>query len=475
MRKILLITVAVIVLASCSSNENRSITENVAAFVESNSNISNFGYVDVKAILDKSEYKSIDKFGSEISKEVTVIQKLISTDKPIYFAMEGATSLSGEIPTIYAFAEVKNRDSLVANIQKRGYDLEKTKAFDYHESGDVAFAITDQTVIFVTRQGLTEGKKIIENAIDGLKGDLPENKVNEILSSKGDIVIGMDIESSYNSLEKVLKMEESKKTELAEMAKDSYSKTVITFETGAINMKTENYFSEELKKYIAFGDNSMNIVSKLGSGQPQAAFAMNIDMKKIQGFLNKYAPNLLNQAAEEAGGQAQMAMAFLGSDGLAGLFSGKLGIALMGQPDATGGFKPEFNFFVGLGKSSLPLVKGFVENGSESMAKFELNGTELTGVTSSENLQGKGGLKLPKGCENFGKKPISLFINFNGLDMNNFDFQDADRYLKLFDYLTFEMDSDGADVHIEVKNKQKNVLKVLVDEGSKDFKDRINS
>jgi hypothetical protein len=99
----------------------------------------------------------------------------------------------------------------------------------------------------------------------------------------------------------------------------------------------------------------------------------------------------------------------------------------------------------------------------------------LTGITSSANLPGKGGLKLPTGCENFGKKPIGMFVNFNGLDLSNFDLEDADRYLKLCDYLIFEMDADGAEVHIGLKNKQKNVLKILVDEASQDFKDRINS
>lgn len=473
MNKIIFFAAVIIILTSCGSNGDRSITENVAAFVENNNNISNFGFVDVKALLDKAEYKSIDKFGSEIAKEVTVIQKLISTDKPIYFAMEGATEMSGDMPTVYVFAEVKNRDSLVANVQKRGYDMDKNGEYDYHESGDVAFAITDNTAVFVTRKGLTEGKKIIEAAIDGLKSDLPKNKVSEILGSKGDIVIGIDVESAYLNLEKTLNMDNVIKKELSTMAKESYSKTIITFETGAINLKTENYFSEELKKYLAFGENSMNVISKLGSGKPQAAFAMNVDMKKIQSFLNKYSPNLLNQAAEKAGGQAQFALAFLGEDGLAGLFSGKLGVALMGQPDVTGGFKPEFNFYVGLGKTSLPLIKGFVENGSQTMAKLELKGTDLVGVTLSQNLPGKGGLKLPKGCENFGEKPISGFVNFDGLDMTNFDFEYADRYVKLFDYLTFEMDVNGATVHLEVKNKKKNILKVLVDEASEDIKDQM--
>jgi hypothetical protein len=37
------------------------------------------------------------------------------------------------------------------------------------------------------------------------------------------------------------------------------------------------------------------------------------------------------------------------------------------------------------------------------------------------------------------------------------------------------MDSDGGLIHLEVKNKQKNVLKILVDEASQDIKDRVNS
>jgi hypothetical protein len=109
------------------------------------------------------------------------------------------------------------------------------------------------------------------------------------------------------------------------------------------------------------------------------------------------------------------------------------------------------------------------------MAKFEMNGTKINGFTSAGFLPGNGGLKLPKGCEKFGRKAISGFVNFEGLDMSNFDFDGNERYLKLFKYLTIEMDTDGGSIHIEAKNKQKNILKVLVDEASQDIKDRVNS
>ena len=152
MKKLLFFPFFVLFLYSCNSNNNRIISEDVAAFIESNSAISYFGYIDVKSILEKSQYQSIEKFGSEIAKEVSVFEKLISSDQPIYFAMESGTDLKGLMPVVYAFAEVANRDSLVANIQKKGFDMEKSAAFDLHESGDVAFGITDNRIVFVAKE-----------------------------------------------------------------------------------------------------------------------------------------------------------------------------------------------------------------------------------------------------------------------------------------------------------------------------------
>ena len=475
MKKLLFFPFFVLFLYSCNSNNNRIISEDVAAFIESNSAISYFGYIDVKSILEKSQYQSIEKFGSEIAKEVSVFEKLISTDQPIYFAMESGTDLKGFIPVVYAFAEVTNRDSLVANIQKKGFDMEKSAAFDLHESGDVAFGITDNRIVFVTKPGLTEGKKVIEKAIKEMEGECPENKVKEILAAKGDVVLGTDMAATYGGLEKMIQIDESKKEELEKMTETSYVQAIFKFESGAINVEMNNFLSSELKAYFALGSNAKDVASKLGSGPVQAAFVMNADMQKIQSFIDRFAPNLMEEIGKNAGGQAQFALAMLGDEGLAGLFSGKLGIALMGKPDNTGAFKPEFNFYVELGKTILPMAKGIADGMGASLAKLDMNGEKLNGFTSSNFLPGKGELKLPQGCENFGNKPISGFINFDGLDMSNFDFDGNERYISLFKYMTIEIDADGGLMHFEVKNKQKNVLKVFVDEASQDIKERVKS
>jgi hypothetical protein len=475
MKKFLVLPILFILISSCSSNVKRSISDDVAAFVKSNQSISYFGYIDVKSILEKAEYQSIEKFGSEIAKEVAVFEKLISAEEPIYFAIEGTTNLKDKIPAVYAFASVTNRDSLVANIQKKGFDLVKSDAFDLHESGDVVFAITNNRLIFVTKPGITEGKKMIINAIDGLNGANSKNKVNEILEEKGDVVIGSDLAAAYNNIDKIASINESKRNELKKITQNSYSQAVLKFETGAINLEVKNFISKELKSYFAMGSNANEVISKLGSGPVQAAFVMNTDMKKIQSFIDRFTPNLMEEIGNNTGGEAQFALAMLGDEGLAGLFSGKLGIALMGKPDNSGAFKPEFNFYVELGNSVLPMAKGMVDGFGSAMAKVNLKGSQLNGFTSSSFLPGKGGLDIPKGCEDFGNKPICGFVNFSGLDMSNFDLDGNERYVDLFQYLTFDMDSDGGLIHLEVKNKQKNVLKILVDEASKDIKERINS
>lgn len=476
MKKLIFLTALVYIFYSCdSSTKNRIIAEDVSAFIETDTAITYFGYIDVKSILEKAEYQSIEKFGSEIAKEVAVFEKLINKEQPIYFAMEGATDLNVNSSKVFAFAEVTNRDSLVANIEMKGFDMDKSDAFDFHESGDVAFAVTDNRIVFVTQPGLTEGKSHIEKAIEGLHSESSENKVKEIISQKGDIVIGSDLAASFNAMANLIELDNSKKSELKKITDNCYSQAVVNFEKGEINVEMKSFLSKELKSFYAMGSNSDVVVSKLGSGPVQAAFAMNIDMKKIQAFLDKYAPNYMEKAAENAGGEAQFAISMLGDEGLSGLFSGKVGVALMGKPDNSGAFKPEFNFYVELGNAVLPMLKGVSDGFGSAMAKLDINGNKVNGFTSASYFPGSGGLNLPSGCENFGKKPISGFVNFDGLDMSNFDFDGNERYFELFRNLTFEMDADGGLLHLEAKNKKKNILKVIVDEASQDLKERVNS
>jgi len=468
MKHILCTLSALFLLAACSSNENRAINEDVAAFVETNEKIALFGSINVKEILNKADYKNIDKAGKLIDKELKTIQAILNFDTPVYFAMEGTVDINGNPGLIYAFAEVKDKEKLTKNLQQRGLSMEKGKEFNFHESGDVAFAVTENRAVFVTKRGLTDGKKLIEQALKDLKEDTPENKVTEIISQKGDIVFGADLEASFLGSMSQLKMEKDKETELKEMLTNCYSQSVISFEKGKVEMKTENYLSEELKKWMFFGNNASKILADLGSGKPRAGMIMDLNMKKVQEFINKFAPNALGELSKVGGGQAQMAMAFAGEEGLAGLWTGRMGVVMMGEVEEEGAFKPEFNFNIGLGKGALAFVKGMMTSMKGNMAKLELKGSNIVGSSSALYAK-KGKLILPKGCENFGKKPYSGFVNFNGLDMSGFDLEEGKAFAEMLDYAYFEMDMDGAYFILKSKNAEQNILKSMVDQVMKNM------
>lgn len=463
MKHILFSLSALFLLAACSSNKNRAINDDVAAFVESNENITLFGSINVKEILAKADYKNIDKAGKLIDKELKTIQAILNFDTPVYFALEGTVDATGNIGLIYAFAEVKDKEKLTINLQQRGFSMDKGKEFNFHESGDVAFAVTDKRAVFITKKGLIGGKKMIEQALKDLNEDTPKNKVAEILSQKGDIVFGADLEASFLGSMSQLKMEKDKEAELKAMLADCYSQSIVSFEKGKIEMKMNNFLSKEIKEWMFLGNNSSTILADLGSGKPRAGIIMDLNMKKVQAFINKFAPNALGELSEIGGGQVQMAMALAGDDGLAGLWTGKMGIVMLGEIEEGGSFKPEFNFNVGLGKGALSLTKSFLNSMKESMAKLDLKGTNLVG-SSSALYANKGKLVLPLGCENFSKKPISGFVNFNGLDMSGFDLEEGQAFAEMLDYAYFEMDMDGSYFILKSKNSQQNILKSMVDQ-----------
>jgi len=461
-------------LASCGSNGNRAINEDVAAFVQENEKIALFGSINVKEILNKADYKNIDKAGELIDKEMKTIQAILNFNTPVYFAMEGNVDEMGNPGLIYAFAEVKDKEKLTKNLQQRGFDMDNGKEFNFHESGDVAFAVTDKRAVFVTKRNISGGKKLIKQALKDLNEDNPDNKISEILTKEGDIVFGADLEASFLGSSKLLKMDKDKETELKELLTDSYSQSIISFEKGKVEMKTENFLSPELKKWLFFGTNASKILTELGSGAPRAGLVLDLNMKKIQEFITKFAPNALGELGKVGGGQAQMALAFAGEEGLAGLWTGKLGFVMMGEIEDGGAFKPEYNFNVGLGKGALSFVKGLMTSMKGNMAKLELKGNDVIG--SSSALYAKNGkLVYPQGCENFGKKPLSGFVNFNGLDMSGFNLEEGSQFAEMLDYAYFEMDMTGAYFVLKSKNSEQNILKSIVDQAMKNLELNISN
>lgn len=478
MKKIIGFLVLAVVLVSCGGNkDSRPLNEYVSAFIKGNKTIVAFGKADLNTILNKSEYKSIPKIGVAIEKEMEAFNSSLKTETPVYFALEGPLLEDGTPTTTYAFFEVVNADSLERKLTQQGFDLDKAGDFKYLQSGDVSFGIRNNLAILITKKAEFDGMKFLKTAFDKVKEDVSEGKVDAILAAKGDVVMGMSIENLYGTSNTDLKdLSAEKQKSLKELISDSYIQTALLFEDGAAIVETTNLFSDKLKSKMFFKkDASASIISNLGTGNPTIGVALNLDMKKLQAFMDEFSPNTMKDFAQMMGGEFQMALAMGGKQGLAGLFDGQFAGVMVGEPKAQEGLS-DFNLFVGLGENGRSLAEGFKDLLSLGMAKVELNDKGLSAF-SSANYVPKGGQKIvvPQGCENFGKKGITAFFNFEKVDLSSFELRDEQKIIYLIKYVTFEMDENGSRLYVKAKEGKENVLKQVVDVLVKELSGKIGN
>lgn len=478
MKKIFALSLLAILFAACGGNKDkRPMNEYLSAFLKDNKSVVAFGAIDIQTILKKSDYSSIPKFGLLVKKEIEGLSSAINVNSPIYFALEGPFAEDGTPETTYAFMEVKSADSLETNLTKRGFDIEKDGDAFFHASGDVAFGFNNHLLILITKKSEFDGKKMANEAFDKITGDVSGGKVDQILSAKGDFILGASIENLFGTSNTDLKeLSDEKQASLKKLVADCYVQSTLKLESGQAVLETKNLFSSEMSQRMFFNsDSNAGVVSFLGSGNPRIGLATNLDVKKMQSFLDEFSPSTMNELAETIGGPAQLALMASGKEALAGLFNGKIGLVMVGEPIPGGSLTPDFNFYVGVHKSGKSLAenfKGFLDAG---MAKVVLDDNGLAAYTNAKYIPIAGQkLNIPVGCEGFGKKGLTAFVNFDGLDMTQFSFEGEQKLIYLIKYATYEMDNSGSKLIVKAKENDVNVMKQVVDVLVKELADKIS-
>jgi hypothetical protein len=465
MKKFLFLLPLFSLLVSCGKNDDRPMKEYISAFLNENNAVAAFGKADLDGILEKAEYKNVPKLGLILKKEIEGMEQELNTKAPIYFAFEGPFAEDGTPETSYLFLEVKNADSLEANIISRGYDVEKKGDLSYHASGDVAFGFKNNLLVLVTKKKEFDGEKLTKEAFEKVTGDISGGKIDDILSAEGDLVMGISVENLYGTSNTDLQnLSKEKQKQLQEMVADSYVMSTLEFQKGAAVFETRNLFSDGLAKRMFFkNDDRSTIRSALGSGEPRIGISANLDMKKMQAFMNEFSPNAMKDLAESIGGPAQFALMAGGDEALSNVFSGQLGAVMVGEAMAGGSLTPDFNFFVGLNKDGRAMAETFKIFLEAGMAQVKLDEKGLSGYSNAAYVpvQGKK-ITIPSGCEMFGKKGLTLFLNLDGLDMKQFDFEGEEKLIHLVKYATFEMDNSGSRLYLKARDDNKNAMKQIV-------------
>jgi hypothetical protein len=444
---------------ACSGDkDNRSVEEYASGFVNSNEKVVLYGSIDLKSILTKADYASVPKFGGIIKGELKNIESGLNLDKGVYFALEGPF-VAKNTGTVYLFMEVKNADSLKQQLTQRGYDLDNANDIDYFRSGDVAFGLKGKLALMMVKSGDFDTKDQISTAIKHAGGDLLEGTAASLLVAKSDISFNVHMYNNFKvNSEQFGTLSKDKMKQMEEMMKGSFGQANVFFEDGQLRIAMKNYLSANLKKrMMMMSDNRATIRETIGQGEPRIAISTNLDMAKLQTWMDDYAPGAMDKLME-AVPQLQMAMMMAGGK-LSNLLDGKMGFAMYGEPKA-GAMVPDFSFYVGFGpqgKSLAELAQNFLSGGTMKLAITD-KGVQGTSSDAYKSVAGNP-ISVPRGCETFGKTAFSGYANLEGMDTKAFEFKGGAKMIELVKYLNFSFDTEGGEILMKLKEDNTNVLK----------------
>ena len=471
LKQILPILAGFLFLVACSGNTDRPIKESVSAFLNENESIIAFGSLNYSQILDKAEYKKIDKLGKLIEERLS---DALNPKSPIYFAMEGPFDRKGNPRSTFVFLDVQNKDTLEDRLASSGLFIEEAGEMKYSVNDDLSIGIKGNLAIVVIKNEDYNGKLLLESAFNKAKGEVAVGKMDELLSKNNDITLNANLENLYGTSNTSLsKLSKPKQKELTEMVKDSYVHATLDFEKGKMVFKTENLFSTVLQKRMFFKDDAnASVLSNLGKGKARIGIAASIDMKKAESFIDDFAADfkekMINSDTKSA-----LAVMLLGDGPLNKVFSGVAGLVLVGEPQMMG-FVPELNFTVGIGKEGKPLFELWAASKSGGRFIYTITDKNLVGFSPSAGA-GMSSLVIPSCGKEFGKKGISGFIDFQGLDVESFYLHGAYKSINVVKNITFKVDNKGSEIVINTTNPNQNILKQIIDLNTQDLKDMMGN
>jgi hypothetical protein len=463
MKKLIYFLSIFLLLVGCGGSKNKTVEESFTSFVQSNSKVVGFGSVKVKEILTKADYTKIPKFGALIANQLTAFSGSINIDKPLYFAAEGPFDKDGIPATLYVFAESKNQDSISKKMKSLGYEMiaDEENKFSYYQDKEMSISVKESLIIGVFKPATKDFKSILATSYKLAENEVKEDKVKEMIQSKEDIVAGINLESLYATSNTDLeKLPKEKKDLLKGMMKSSYILNTVNFNPGEMVIKTQNYFSEELKKRIPLKQEiATNAIQNLGTGEPRLGLLFNLDFVKLNSLLKELMLEEEFKGMTREFSNQELSFRELFGD----ILNGQLGAVVYEESMAEGGLTPQTNVFVGLGKQ-----------GKDGFDKLQIPGLDLIQrdifdshaifYTSEAFKPTDEPIKVAQGCENFGTKPISGFIHLNGIPVEDFDAEGAYKFIEKIDYVYFEYGVDGGVLKLQAIDQKTNILKQSVDQ-----------
>jgi hypothetical protein len=474
-----------LIISSCGKDENKvKVKSAVASFATSHQDVIGYGYIDIKQIVNKSNLKGIDGIGKSVVDVLTSLESGVNLESGIHYALTGPLDKNGIPDKVFAFFPVENKDSLKMKLeQDMGYLFEEEDGLMMYDDMSTAIGFNNELAIVVMTQFGDNPKDEIKSAFVKTTSKEQNPKIVEILDLETDILLGANLTNVYNTSNTSLStLSDKSKKEIIAMLEDGHYSTTVDFNDGNITTELNtDRVSQALKdEYFFKSDFESAIFEKLGPGTPIVAFAAAMDISKMEELVI-----LINPEGQES----PITYLGLGNQKVGDIIDGEFGFALNSAPDMDqSGMIPAFNFYASVGENyeflqdlaNVYSEEEIIEDLGDGYYRYQetavahLNDKAIilqSNAIDKANFK-TGELNSIEGMKNFGKKPLSIFIDVEALnkaELSSFA-QDAELLLKLTDYVTIEADNKGAKMVIQLLNKNENVLSQILNAFRNDLK-----
>lgn len=478
-----------LVVASCEKNKKEvQIKATVASFATNYEGVVGYGYVHLKQILEKSGLEEMEGVGQSVVDIFSSLESGVNLESGLHYAFTGPFDRDGVPENVFAFFPVENKDSLQSIFDKKmGYLFEEEDGLMIYDDMSSAIGFNDETAIILVSQKFDGNpKEDLKSAFVASNKKEQNPKIVDILSLETDILNGANLANLYSTANSSLNnLPEERKAKLETMLKDGHYSTSIDFNAGDITVKlnTERV-SKELKDEYFFKSNYESaIFENLGPGKPLIAFASAMDIPKMEELVSFIQPE---------GEESFIKFLGLGDKKVGDIVDGEFGFALNSAPELLEpGMIPSFNFYASVGDNyeflndlaNVYSEEEVIEDLGDGYFRYEggsvarLNESEIILQSNAEDKSSfkTGRLENIRGMEEFGTKPLSLFIDLRELNKveSSGMGKGAELLLDLSDYLAIEADNKGAKMTIQLLNKEENVLNQIVKAFKEDLKNKI--
>lgn len=460
-------------LQSCSKTTDLSGAESLASFVENEESVLAFGSVDLLSILNKADYASTPKFGPILEAVVKEYESSLNLKAGLFYALIPNKETGFDQAEVVCFLEVSNADSLAAKAMTQGYDVEEEGDMRYFRDHDLSLCLRNNIAAVLVKGGDFDEKVVLADIMDKASKGAENEDIKRMSALKGEIHLAYIMERTMN-MSSGAKLEASKLKELKELQKDSYQEVTLYAEEGQVRIAMEGTFNEELKKRIPFKQDAQgSIRKKLGSGEPTLGFAMNVDTRKMQAFFEDFSPVNMNEMLASLGGPFQIMMMVAGGK-ISNVIDGQLGGVLYANGASDVGVTPNVNVYAQFGPNGEVIANMAASNVGEEL-KLQINKKDLFLSTSGKYDPDGKGIVIPTGCETFGKHGITFYANFEKVDMESFELENAEKILYLVKYVNAYFDADKGEILIKLKSDQPNALKQVSSFMLEEFASQISN